>query len=135
MCLDVGVIQGRRTTASMRVKRHLVQKMGPKHDRAADVVASDRGRLQTPQPDELGEQALLGRDGDVLPRRLGVPVSEKIEDVDGEPIREPGNHTTPHIRPGRGAMYQDDRRPLTERVEGYVTLGQARALTQTPIIC
>ena len=32
-------------------------------------------------------------------------------------------------------MYQDDRRSLAERVEGYVTLGQARALTQTPTDC
>jgi hypothetical protein len=79
-------------------ERHLVQKMSAEHDRAADVVASDRRRLQTPQPDELGEQARLGSDGDVLPRRFGVPVPEKVEDVYGEPIQEPGNHTAPHIR-------------------------------------
>src|ERR671916_1795296 len=114
------------------VERHLVQKMTAEHDRAAYVVARYRGRFQPPQSDELGEYARLGRDGDVLSLRLGVPIPKKIEHVDGEPIGEPGNHVTPQVRPTRGAVYQNDRRSLPERVEGYITLRQARAPTETP---
>ena len=67
--------------------------------RAADVVAGYGRGIEVQGLYELGEEAGLGRDGEVEAlSSFGLAEAEQVEGVDAEPVGEPEGDVAPDVR-------------------------------------
>ena len=112
-----------------------VEKVRAKDDRAADVVARQRGLLEAPMVEELDEETRVACNRDLGFRSRGrVAVPGQVEHVDGEAAAESRDDVSPEIRPAGRPVHEDGGGSLAEDVVRDLSLGEAGAAAEAPAV-